>query len=164
VQNGLRAALARPGAAWQRALRRVTRIAIYGLPAAALLAISMQVVGGYYRATVGEAPFLGQEFAIHSVLLVLVAWGLPFAFDRMLKPSIERSAMRGMKEGLDAALAELGERLRGGLGEAVAASAQQRESAERLIRDIASVELHPLEFRGESLPRVIANPRLARAG
>src|SRR5262249_45125616 len=90
VQTGLRLGLAWAGKVWQRLLRRVTRPATVWLPLLALAIVAVQVVLGYYRALVQGGPFLGVEFALHSALLVLIAWLVPFLLDRLLQPSLER--------------------------------------------------------------------------
>jgi hypothetical protein len=57
----------------------------------------------YYRSVQAEIPFLGTEFAIHSGLLIAVAWLLPYAAQHKLRPSAEKTARRGLERGLEQA-------------------------------------------------------------
>jgi hypothetical protein len=119
LQQALRQGLAHPGTAWQRVLRRATDIALKLLPMTALLWVSYQVVAGFMRGATGQAAYLGIDFAINGLLLVLVAWLLPWLLHRRLKPSTETTVIRSLHTGLtmglealngetDAAFAEAG--------------------------------------------------------
>lgn len=107
----LRRALGQPGGAWRRRLRSALGWLAIALPFAALVVVGVNVVTGYYRATVGQASFLGPAFAINSILLVAIAWAIPAGLNRLLRPSIERIAERAMQAGLSHGLAELTEQL-----------------------------------------------------
>ncbi|HSD61605.1 MAG TPA: GTPase domain-containing protein [Burkholderiales bacterium] len=107
LQQSLRQGLARPGTALQRSLRRVTGAALSLLPVAALLWVSYQVVAGFLRGATGQAAYLGIDFAINSLLLVLVAWLLPYLLHRRLRPSTETTVTRALRSGLELGLEEL---------------------------------------------------------
>jgi hypothetical protein len=103
----LRASLGQPGGAWRRRLRGALGWISIALPLAALLVVGVNVVVGYYRATMGRADFLGPGFAVNSILLVAIAWAIPAGLSRLLRPSIERIAERAMRVGLDQGLEAL---------------------------------------------------------
>jgi hypothetical protein len=105
--QSLRQGLARPGTAWQRTLRRGTGAALSLLPVAALLWVSFQVVTGFLHGATGQAAYLGIDFAINSLLLVLVAWLLPYLLHRRLRPSTETTVIRALRTGLELGLEEL---------------------------------------------------------
>ena len=107
LQQSLRQGLARPGTAWQRTLRRGTGAASSLLPVAALLWVSYQVVIGFLHGATGQAAYLGADFAINSLLLVLVAWLLPYLLHRRLRPSTETTVIRALRTGLELGLEEL---------------------------------------------------------
>jgi hypothetical protein len=111
LQQTLRQGLARPGMAWQRALRRATGAALNLLPVAALLWVSYQVVTGFLRGATGQAAFLGIDFAINALLLVLVAWLLPFLLHRRLRPSMESTVIHALHAGLALGLETLHDRM-----------------------------------------------------
>jgi hypothetical protein len=129
LQQALRQGLAHPGMAWQRALRRITSIALKLLPMTALLWVSYQVVAGFLHGATGQAAYLGIDFAVNALLLVLVAWLLPWLLHRRLRPSTETTVVRALHGGLalglealngrtDAAFAEAGKERDALLGEA----------------------------------------------
>ncbi|MGB7933059.1 MAG: GTPase [Gammaproteobacteria bacterium] len=122
LQQSLRQGLAQPGTALQRSLRRITGAAHNLLPVAALLWVSYQVVAGFLHGATGQAAYLGANFAINSILLVLVAWLLPYLLHRRLRPSTETTVIRALRTGFELGLEELS-----GQTEAVFAAA----SAER---------------------------------
>ncbi len=107
LQQSLRQGLAQPGSALQRSLRRITGAALNLLPVAALLWVSYQVVTGFLHGATGQAAYLGANFAINSILLVLVAWLLPYLLHRRLRPSTETTVKRALRTGFDLGLEEL---------------------------------------------------------
>jgi len=107
LQQALRQGLARPGTTLQRTLRRGTGAALSLLPVAALLWVSYQVVTGFLHGATGQAAYLGVDFAINSLLLVLVAWLLPYLLHRRLRPSTETTVISALRTGLELGLEEL---------------------------------------------------------
>lgn len=65
------------------------------------------MVQGYYQGIQHEAAWLGTDFAVHSAILIGLAWLLPFFLHRILTPSAERSALQGLRGGVKLALARL---------------------------------------------------------
>jgi len=118
LQQSLRQGLARPGMAWQRTLRRATGVALNLLPVAALLWVSFQVVAGFLRGATGQAAYLGMDFAINSLMLVLVAWLLPWLLHRRLRPSTETTVIRALHAGLELGLEALSGRTAAAFAEA----------------------------------------------
>lgn len=117
LEDHLRRALAQPGTRWQRAARRVTGFLTILLPGAALCWVAFAAVLNFQRGVSGAAGFAGTDFLVSAVMLVLVAWALPFAADRLLKPSLERSAATALRAGRAQALAETGAQFERGLVE-----------------------------------------------
>ncbi|MGI9212443.1 MAG: hypothetical protein ACR2HF_08200, partial [Methylococcaceae bacterium] len=107
AQKSLRLALMRPGNAPQRLLMAFTGFLSLALPLAALAWVSFQVVEGYQQSIRHEAAWLGTDFAIHSGVLIGLAWLLPFFLNRILTPSAERSAIRGLRGGVRQALGKV---------------------------------------------------------
>ncbi|MDF9391669.1 MULTISPECIES: GTPase [Methylococcus] len=108
VEEHLRRALSRPGNRLQRVLYRLCRILSLFLPLAAAGWVTFNVVTFYYRSSTEHLGYLGVDFAIHSALLIVLAWLLPYLSYRALKPSTERAALRGIRAGLEAGLDEIG--------------------------------------------------------
>jgi hypothetical protein len=126
------------------------------LPLAALAWVAYQVVVTYWRAARGSGTFLGTPFAIHSGLLLLVAWAVPFLLDRMLRPSLERVVAQALRQGFAAGLEGVRAELHGALREAAEDARRNRAEAETLRAEAASVMLRPLDARDPTLARLIA--------
>jgi len=163
VQDRLRTALARPGTRLQRALRRVTGFLMAALPLLALLWVAYNVVAGYYHASRGAAAYFGTDFAVSSALLILVAWAVPFVCDRLLRPSLERTALAAMRQGLAAGLDRLDGRLRESLAQAAQQAQTCRDEANGIFNEISRVALMPVRADQKSLARLLVSPQQAAA-
>ena len=107
----LRQALAQPGNGLQRfGLKLLGGLSVL-LPLAALGWASYEVVKGYYESATRHMDFLGTDFAIHSLLLIGLAWLLPWFACTRLRPSIEKSALKGLRSGVSSALVAVGEQI-----------------------------------------------------
>jgi hypothetical protein len=154
LRDHLRAALARPGNVLTRSLRKVTGFLMAALPAAALMWVAWRVVQTYQSA--GSADeFLGQRFAIHSALLVLLAWAVPFTIDRLLKPSIQRTALRALRAGLHSGLATIEEDLDAVLEQAAEEAEERRERLQIVLKQLAGLLVKPIDSRDPTLGRLL---------
>jgi len=155
LDQALRQGLARPGMAWQRTLRRATGAALNVLPVAALLWVSYQVVAGFLRGSAGQAAYLGIDFAINGLLLVLVAWLLPWLLHRRLRPSTEATVVRALHAGLALGL----ENLNGRTDAAFDAAGEEREAlrgeAGALLGELQRPAGAPHAVPGASVSRLI---------
>ncbi|MDP1771265.1 MAG: GTPase [Methylobacter sp.] len=95
-----RQALANPGNALHRSFLKFMRLCEIILPLAAICWVGYQVFIGYYTSNMTEVAYLGVDFAIHSSLLIAITWLTPFFILKKLKPSLEKSALRGLNKGL----------------------------------------------------------------
>lgn len=161
VHAGVRSALARPGAAWQRSLRRVTGALVVAAPFAATLWVGQRVVVAFYHAGSTSTPYLDSSFAVHAGLLVLVAWGAPFCLHQLLRPSLQQSLLDALRRALADGLAGIGRQLEEGLAsvgrEAEALCREQREITAEIDRLLGSSSP---DF-GPVLSRLIAGPAAA---
>ncbi|TAK61077.1 GTPase [Methylobacter sp.] len=99
-----RQALANPGNALHRGFLKFMRLCEIILPLAAICWVGYQVFIGYYTSNMTEVEYLGVDFAIHSSLLIAITWLTPFFILKKLKPSLEKSALRGLNKGLNSAI------------------------------------------------------------
>jgi GTPase Era involved in 16S rRNA processing len=99
-----RQALANPGNALHRGFLKFMRLCEIILPLAAICWVGYQVFIGYYTSNMTEVAYLGVDFAIHSSLLIAITWLPPFFILKKLKPSLEKSALRGLNKGLNNAI------------------------------------------------------------
>lgn len=101
--NSLNEAMAKPGGSVQSGLRRMAEFAAYALPLAAGIWAAYNLITGFQQGISGEKRFLGINFAVHSLLLIGLAWLIPFLLARWLRPSLRKTARRGLQAGLEQA-------------------------------------------------------------
>ena len=107
VDDALARSLARPGTRWQRLAHRVFGALAALLPLAAMLWIAYRVLDAFRDGATNPAAYLGSDFAVNAALLLGLSWLLPFALQRRVRPSRERAAARGLRDGLARALEEV---------------------------------------------------------
>jgi 50S ribosome-binding GTPase len=100
----VRQALAHPGNVLHRVFLKFVRFCEIVLPLAAIAWVGYQVFVGYYDSNTTDKAYLGVDFAVHSSLLILISWLIPWFILKKLKPSLEKSAIRGLNKGLDNAI------------------------------------------------------------
>ena len=113
AQRALRLSLARPGNAAQRFFLKLMGLCAVLLPLAAMGWVSWLAVSAYYDSALKHGGFLGVDFVANSALIVAIAWLLPFFLKLQLQPSTERAALRGLRRGVDAGLAQIDLRVEG---------------------------------------------------
>jgi hypothetical protein len=158
MQKTLQEALARPGTRLQRGLRTVTRFALFALPLAALLWVAHTLVLGYHAGATGKGPYLGLEFAIHSGLLVLSAWLIPWLTHRLLCPSVEKTALRALRVALDTALGRLGAELSSAWQTSLHERAEVHTEGTQVAREIARRMTVRRAAACSPLTRLLASP------
>jgi len=162
AQAELRAALARPGSRLRRWARRTTGFLTAALPLLCLAWVGLQLFVSYFHATTGHGTYLGSDFALHSALLVLVSWALPFILDRALRPSLERAAQTALRRGFMLGLDRLGAQLESALRELAADCATTRAAAADLAAQISAAATPPPATTDAPLGRLVAST--ARSG
>ncbi|MGD8451243.1 MAG: GTPase domain-containing protein [Phycisphaerae bacterium] len=155
LENQVRLALARPGHVLARLARRATGFLMAFLPTVALAVVAYNVVIGYARATTGQGEFLGVNFAVQSVLLVVVAWALPFVVDRLLRPSLERAVLAALRAGFGSGLDVLGEQLEAAVGVAAEDAGRYATELAGIQKAVAGVLIRPVDSRSPVLARLL---------
>lgn len=107
VAEALSCSLAHPGHWLQRMGFHLFGILEWVLPIAVVLWAGQHVIRVYIDALQGRVPFLGLDFAVHTVLMVLLAWAVPWWIRARLKPSPATIVRRGLLKGIAAGLAEV---------------------------------------------------------
>ncbi|MFA5982524.1 MAG: GTPase [Methylococcaceae bacterium] len=104
-----RQALAKPGNLLHRSFLKLMRFCEIVLPMAAIGWVSYQVLTGYYQSSLQglQAHYLGVDFAVHSGLLVVLSWLMPFFILKKLQPSIKKTALKGLQKGVNQSLAHI---------------------------------------------------------
>lgn len=101
TQHSLQQSLANPGTAVQRGLYRLTGWASWILPVAMMTWAAYRLITVFQTSGGNAGAYLGGNFAIHTALLVLLAWLVPYVLHRQLKPSKATAAAKGLSAGLD---------------------------------------------------------------
>ena len=144
AQLRLRMALAVPGNALQRRLMQGAGALSILLPLSALSWASYQVVTGYYRSAIDHLDYLGTDFAVHTVLLIGLSWLFPWFLYTRLRPSVEASARKGLREGIREALVGMEDDVLGALASTTEEHLHIKERLEAfsqgLKRDLSSAE------------------------
>ena len=103
----LEKSLALPGKRWQRFVNRLLGWLTTLLPILAMLWVGYKVVVGFYAGNQSGGDYLGFNFAIHSFLLLGLAWLVPWFVYQKTKPSLQEAAEQGMRNATRAALRQI---------------------------------------------------------
>ena len=102
--------------------------------------IGFRVVNGFRLGGLDGSQatdYLGSNFAVHSALLLGLAWLLPVFLQRKVKPSRERAAARGLRTGMQQALDQVEQAVRNN----VAVAARERQLFDKRVgNDIERVD------------------------
>lgn len=157
-QRSLRQALANPGNLFQRVALRISGGLAVLLPLAAIGWVSYHVVKGFYESAMQHLDWLGTDFAIHSGLLIGLSWLLPFFVYRKLKPSAERTAIKGLRAGIGLALDDIEARGMEALEEAEGKRRAVLDEGRQLAERAAAGAVPALTNEAGLLGRVLPAP------
>lgn len=163
TQRCLRQALAKPGGPMRRFFLGFAGLCALLLPLAAIGWVSWQLVTAYYASALTHDGYLGVDFAIHSGLLIAIAWLLPFFVVRQLKPSIERTAEQGLRTGVGAALALIRDEFDAALDRYNAGWRQRLEEGRRIAGSSDAAQLCPRPPVDALLARMLPNGDAVKA-
>lgn len=104
VHVAVQESLAQPGTSLQRGLYKLTGLARTLLPLATMGWVGYRLVSVFQTSGGNPGAYLGGNFAVHSALLIGLAWLIPFVLHRQLKPSPVKAAARGLLKGLNNAI------------------------------------------------------------
>jgi GTPase Era involved in 16S rRNA processing len=133
MELGVRQALANPGNILHRGFLKTMRLAELTLPLVAMGWVGYQVFMGFYYSNQTSSHYLGVDFAIHSTLLIAITWLVPFFILKKAQPSLQKSALKGLNNGLKHAFAQLDEEILQVLAGFSQAQGKQLEQLDALI-------------------------------
>jgi hypothetical protein len=107
VELSCRQALVNPGHLLHRLLLKLSRFCEIVLPLITMGVVGYQLLLGFYQGAQDNQDYLGLDFAIHSVLLILISWLLPYFIHKKMPPSIEKAALKALKQGLGIAFEKI---------------------------------------------------------
>ena len=100
-------ALLHPGSRLRRAALKISVRLGWLLPLSTAGWVAYHLVVGFYQGTQGAGQFLGIDYAIHSALLISLAWFLPWQLKKRLQPGVAEAVEGALAEGIAAGLALL---------------------------------------------------------
>lgn len=151
----LRDVLARPASPLRERIRRTFGFFTKLLPSFALVWVAVQVVMGFYRATTGEAGYLGVDFVAHAAALLLISWALPFAVWYWLKPNLVPRLLKAQRRVLVAAFDQAWPALNAALAKAGEQAGQLRAAAQKLERDVQTLADSGIDLGNPSISRLV---------
>ncbi len=104
TELGCRQSLINPGNLIQRLFLKLVRVCELVLPLITMGVVGFQVFIGFYESALSDTDFLGMNFVVHSLLLILISWLLPFFILKKMQPSLEKAALKGLNKGLEIAM------------------------------------------------------------
>ena len=153
LQTGLQQGLANPGNRLHRFVHQLLGILTTLLPVAALVWVAYRVIAVF---NVGQSSdYLGANFAIHSFLLVLVAWLIPTLLHKKSRPSLQKAARNGLENGLNNGLAEIDSGINSALSQSRELQAGLLATAEDLLAACSSIKPVQQEITGSTLSRML---------
>jgi len=155
LQTALRSALLKPGTSLQRFIYRSTGILATLLPLAALGWVGYRVFAGYYQSALAPEQYLGINFTTHSALLVITAWLLPWIAHRKLKPSMQKTALRGLQSGLANGLAEISRQTKSSIEKLHRQQRELQQNAQQILQQYIAVKTNPQPLDNEILARML---------
>lgn len=138
VELSCRQAVVKPGHRLHRALLKLSHICEIAWPLMTMGMVAYQLFSGFYQSVHTEQDYLGVDFAVHSILLVSMSWLLPYFISKKMQPSLEKSALKGLKKGLSIACDNIGEDVSSTLEEM---QQQQQQFVKRLTQIIEQCHL-----------------------
>ena len=155
LQTALRNALRKPGTSFQRFIYRTTGLLATLLPLMALGWVGYRVFVGYYQSALAPEQYLGFNFTTHSVLLVITAWLIPWLAHRKLKPSLQKTALRGLQTGLTNGLSEIDQQSQKVIEKLQLQQRELRQKAQQILQQYAETETTSRLLDNETLARML---------
>lgn len=104
VVLGCRQSMINPGNVIQRNVLKIAGACEFVLPLVAMVVVGFEVYQEYYDGLFTDEAFLGVNFVVHSLLLILISWLFPFFVSKKMQPSLEKAAINGQYKGLEVAM------------------------------------------------------------
>lgn len=158
------AAVAAPGPHWQRLLQKGLSMLSMVLPIAAILWITYRIVSGFVDGAGDPAAYLGTGFLTNSLLMVGVAWLLPWLASHFSRPSVPRAVARVLFEQLDKDLELPAARYRDSLAALSEQRAELHQQASTLQKDIDAALSRSSVLTGEDVRELLMQTPSTQTG
>jgi len=133
IEQSVQRSLATPGKPWQRLLHRTLKMLAWLLPLTALAWVAFRVVNVFRLGADNPAAYLSSNFAVHSLLLVGMAWLIPTLLAFKLKPKRAAAAASGARAGITQANDFVAEQVNSALNRAVTEQSRTLEELDEIL-------------------------------
>ncbi|MGV6858074.1 MAG: GTPase [bacterium] len=135
IDRHISEAMARPGNTLQRGAYKTSQLLSWLLPLASAGWAGYHIVTQYYAGTQGGThEFLGIDFMVHSLLLIGLAWLIPWLISLKLRPSLAKATRQGLLKGIQGGSAAL----ESSLNENLQALEQEKGVKEQELSELSS--------------------------
>ncbi|MBX2881152.1 MAG: 50S ribosome-binding GTPase [Granulosicoccus sp.] len=159
VQEHLQIALNSPGSSVQRILHKLFAVLASVLPALAMAWAGYRIVTAFHAGGATPAAYLSSNFAINALLLLALAWALPYFLYRKTKPSRVTAARKGLREGLNHSLTHFGDQVSEALRKLRAEKDQLQDNGRALFHAFPAPTANPEPSADKPLSRALLNQR-----
>jgi len=148
LETGIQQSIASPGTKTQRLLRKILGWLCWLLPLAAMIWAGFRIINVFRLGANDPAAYLSTNFAVHSVLLISLAWLVPTFMFIKLKPSREKAAARGARTGLFSVAAQISQQVQGALK-------QLSQDQQHRLNELDSILSSGIQIDDQDLPEAL---------
>jgi len=148
LETGIQQSIAQPGTKMQRLLHRALGWLSWLLPLAAMLWAAYRIINVFRLGANDSSAYLGANFAVHSLLLIGLAWLVPTFLFIKFRPSREKAAARGARTGLLAAAEHISQQVQGALQ-------QLKQDQQQRLGELDSLLSSGIQIDDQDLPEAL---------
>jgi len=153
-----RKALLNPGNTVHRITLKIVNVCELILPLIAMSIVGFKVFQGYYDSALTDQAFLGVDFAVHSLLLIVISWLFPYFIRKKMQPSLEKAALKGLNNGLEIAMTMIEMDVQQAITELKSQHQQVTESLKGLVKSCdQQIDGKKAESENEQLTRMLVH-------
>jgi len=115
LETAIQQSIAEPGTKTHRLFHKILGWLCWLLPLAAMIWAGYRIINVFRLGANDSTAYLSTNFAVHSVLLIGLAWLVPTFLFIKLRPSREKAAARGARNGLRPVTEHIDQQVRGSL-------------------------------------------------
>ncbi len=148
LETAIQQSIAAPGTKSHRALHSALGWLCWLLPLAAMTWAGYRIVNAFRLGANDPAAYLSTNFAVHSILLIGLAWLVPTFLYIKLKPSREKAAARGARAGLSAVTEHINQQVQGSLQ-------QLKQDQQRRLGELDRILSSGVKIDDQVLPKAL---------
>ena len=148
LETSIQQSISTPGTKTHRLLHRALGWLCWLLPLAAMFWAGYRIINAFQRGANDPSAYLSTNFAVHSLLLIGLAWLVPTFLFIKLRPSREKSAARGAHDGLRAVAEHIDQQVQGSLD-------QLKQDQKRRLSELDSILSSGVKIDDQDLPEAL---------